>query len=359
MVSDLPLLIDSAPYGHPRVRSRGRISALQSITYILLESSDPKIPPRVYRASRIDVVNFNDAAVVEVNCFIHIEKSCILMPILPRVYAYRDHGSMGPTRWEPRKTICTSDPGHAEQPGQVYVAKFCQGGSGAAAMISEVVCRRLFEAAGILVLDAVIVDASESFARSWNEMGRRFRIEPGEYFGTLFLEDVLPGPALEADDLDDLRDIVLIWAMDALVGNLDRNVWGNMLLKPIVRSGKLQLIAADQSDCFCGSGVFADGSWRTRMEQQRAIGPKLLIEAIGATGGQAGILRAIELTAQALNAIGSACEQVPPAWWEKASINPDEIEGVLRNRLRALPNLLDIERWGTFDYGQYEGIPLL
>jgi hypothetical protein len=65
-------------------------------------------------------------------------------------------------------------------------------------MISEVVCRRLFEAAGILVLDAVIVEASESFARSWNEMAMPTRIEPGEYFGTLYLEDVLPGPALDA-----------------------------------------------------------------------------------------------------------------------------------------------------------------
>ena len=138
------------------------------------------------------------------------------MAALPRVYAYRDHGTMGPTRWSPRKTICTSDANHAEQPGQVYVAKFCQGKNGAAAMISEIVCRRLFEVAGILVLDAVIVNASESFARSWNEMEMPYRIEPGEYFGTLYLEDVLAGPASEADSLDDLRDIVLIWVVDAL-----------------------------------------------------------------------------------------------------------------------------------------------
>jgi hypothetical protein len=281
------------------------------------------------------------------------------MPVLPSVYAYRDHGSMGPTRWAPRKTICTSDPDHAQQPGQVYVVKFAQGKAGAAAMISEVVCRRLFEAAGILVLDAVIVDASESFARSWNGMGISSQIDPGEYFGTLFLEDVLPGPALEASGLADLNDIVLIWVVDALVCNLDRNVWGNVLLKPFGRSAKLRLIAADQSDCFCGSGVFADGSWRTRMEKQTAIGPRLLIEAIAATGGQPGILKAIEVAAQALKTIGSAFDQVPNVWWKKASINPEEIEEVLQNRLRALPKLLDIEKWGTFDYGRYEGIPLL
>ena len=281
------------------------------------------------------------------------------MAALPRVYAYRDHGSMGPTRWSPRKTICTSDANHAEQPGQVYVAKFCQGKNGAAAMISEIVCRRLFEVAGILVLDAVIVNASESFARSWNEMEMPYRIEPGEYFGTLYLEDVLAGPASEADSLDDLRDIVLIWVVDALVCNLDRNVWGNVLLKPVGRSGKLRLIAADQSDCFCGSGVFADGSWRTRMQRERAIGPALLIEAVVATGGQVGIRRAIETTAQALDAIDSAFDQVPAVWWAKASISPDQIEDVLLNRLRALPNLLDIEKWGTFDYGQHEGIPII
>ena len=226
-------------------------------------------------------------------------------------------------------------------------------------MISEVVCRRLFEAAGILVLDAVILEASESFARSWNEMAMPVRIEPGEYFGTLYLQDVLTGPPSEADSLDALSDIVLIWVVDALVCNLDRNGWGNILLKPVGRSGKLRLIAADQSDCFCGSGVFADGSWRTRMQRERAVGPKLLIEAVASTGGQVGILKAIEVTAQSLKAVRSAFEQVPAAWWAKASISPDEIEEVLSNRVRALPNLLDIEKWGTFDYGQYEGIPLL
>jgi hypothetical protein len=172
----------------------------------------------------------------------------------------------------------------------------------------------------------------------------------------------------------------------ALVCNLDRNVWGNILLKPVGRSGKLRLIAADQSDCSCGSGVFADGSWRIRMQRERAVGPKPLIEAVASTGGQVGILKAIEVTAQSLKAVRSAFEQVPAAWWAKASIkaasqllwshkgreewfslgenherrrgfglhqlrnrySPDEIEEVLSNRVRALPNLLDIEKWGTF-----------
>lgn len=226
-------------------------------------------------------------------------------------------------------------------------------------MISEIVCRGLFEAAGILVLDAAIVEASERFARSWNEMGLPSQIEPGEYFGTLYLDDVLTELPSEADRLGDLHHVVLVWVMDALVCNLDRNLWGNLLVRPMGRSEKLRLIAADQSDCFCGSGVFADGSWRTRMEKQPAIGPKLLIEAIAATGGQAGILKAIEVTVQALRAIGSAFDQVPSIWWKKASIHPEEIEEVLQNRLRALPNLLDVEKWGTSDYGQYEGIPLL
>jgi len=95
------------------------------------------------------------------------------------------------------------------------------------------------------------------------------------------------------------------------------------------------------------------------MQRERPVGPKLLVEAVAATGGQAGILKAVEVTAQALKAVRSALEQVPAAWWAKASMSADEIEEVLSNRLAALPNLLDIEKWGTFDYGQYEGIPLL
>jgi hypothetical protein len=79
------------------------------------------------------------------------------------------------------------------------------------------------------------------------------------------------------------------------------------------------------------------------------VGPTLWIEAVAATGGQAGILKAIEVTAQAMKAIGSAFDQVPAVWWAKASISPDEVEEVLSNRVRALPNLLDIEKWGTFE----------
>jgi hypothetical protein len=47
-----------------------------------------------------------------------------------------------------------------------------------------------------------------------------------------------------------------------------------------------------------------------------------------------------------IDAIRSACEQVPPVWWEKASIHLEKIEESLRNRLGALPSLLDIEKWG-------------
>lgn len=228
-----------------------------------------------------------------------------------------------------------------------------------AAMISEVVCRVLFETVGLFVLDAVLVHASQSFADSWNGIAMPFKIDPGEYFGTLYMEDVIPGPATDFGDVEDPREIVQIWVVDALICNLDRNLWGNVLLKLGTRTQRYRLIPADQSDCFCGSTVFADGSWRSRMERQPAVGIELLTEAVAASGGASGIQVAIEKAEAAISQLGKAFDQVPGSWWAKTSIKPEEIEAALWHRARALPNLLSVEKWGTFNYGEYDGIPIL
>ena len=226
-------------------------------------------------------------------------------------------------------------------------------------MISEVVCRVLFQAAGLLVLEAAVVHASQNFADSWNGTDMPIKMEPGDYFGTVYVDDVIPGPLRDFASVEDPGEIVQMWVIDCLICNLDRNLWGNCLLKFGARTKKCRLIPADQSDCFCGSGALADGSWRSRMERQGAVGVGLLPQAVAALGGAAGIQAAVEKAENAIRKVGEAFDQVPNAWWDAASIKPEEVEESLWNRARALPNLLNIEMWGTFNYGEYEGIPIL
>ncbi len=232
------------------------------------------------------------------------------MPPLPRVFAYRDAGPMGPTRWQPRKTICTQTREHTDLPGELYVVKFCQGQAGAAAMISEVVCQALFHAGGMFVLDAVVVEASEAFANGWNDtVGTEVndgtndpspRISAGAYFGTVYLSDVYDGPLTSIEDVEKPEHLVLIWVFDCLVCNIDRTVRGNLILLPHGRQRKLRLVAADHSDCFCGSTEFSAGTWRDLMMRRARVGGLLVPQAIRAVGGEEGLLQAIQTARFAL-----------------------------------------------------------
>lgn len=154
------------------------------------------------------------------------------MPPLPRVYAYRDHGPiMEAARWKPRKVYCTQEPDHSDQPGVLCVVKLCQGLEGAAAMISEVVCRGIFQSGGIRVLDAKLVHASENFASSWRSTpGMPFEICAGLYFGTTHRGDVIAGPPPAFADVREPQEIVDIWVFDSWVCNLDRTTEGNLLM---------------------------------------------------------------------------------------------------------------------------------
>lgn len=284
------------------------------------------------------------------------------MSPLPQVYAYRDVGSMGPrTRWKPRKMFCTSEPRHGDQPGELCVGKFCQGRQGAAAMISEIVCRHLLASVGVAVLDALIIHASETFARSWNDTpAMPFRIVPGVYFGTRYRGDAIPigAPApVPLNQIYDLQQIIDLWVSDTLVGNIDRTVFGNVLMVPRAKS-KFIFIAADQSDCFCGSVPFSDGTWRAQLRVRPRSECIFIPDAVGLGGGARVVRESIERTRIALTRIRASFEDVPQAWWEAAQIEPNSIEQELWRRHESLPEILRLREWGDLNYEQYN-IPIL
>lgn len=277
---------------------------------------------------------------------------------------------MGPTRWQPRKTVCTQTREHTDLPGVLHVVKFCQGQIGAAAMISEVICHELYRAGGMHVLDAVIVEASEAFATGWNEtLGTGLidgvpeppiRIVAGSYFGTVYISGVYDGPLASIEDVEKPEHLVLIWVFDCLVCNIDRAVRGNLILMPWGKDRKFRLIAADHSDCFCGSTEFSTGTWRELMIQRTRVGGVLVPEAIQASGGEDGLLLAIQTARYALGGgLGEAFDHVPQEWWNFAHILPEQVEETLWNRLDALPRLIDTGFWRGDRYGNLEGIPLI
>ena len=283
------------------------------------------------------------------------------MPPLTRVYAYRDAGPMGPTRWAPRRTVCTSTEDHSDLPGSLYVVKFCQGAHGAAAMISEIVCRELFRAGGLHVLEAVIVEASPNFASSWNKTNERETpISAGLYFGTVYIPDVYGGSIESMQQAESPSHFALIWLFDCLICNIDRDVRGNLILIPRGSPPKLRALPADNSDCFCGSLSFSNGQWRDQMRRRAAASGILVPQAIAAVGGEIGLRIALETVRTALTAIGGGFDQVPGEWWQASGIRPEQIEETLLERMNALPNLIDVAQWGGgFTDGDFKNIPII
>jgi hypothetical protein len=285
----------------------------------------------------------------------------IPMPALPRVFAYRDSEPMGPTRWAPRKTLCTDMEDHSDLPGKPYVVKFCQGAQGASAMISEVVCRELFRAGGLHVLDPVIVQASEPFVKGWNELILpQNPIVPGEYFGTAYIADPWGGSIESLQQVETPKHLSLIWLFDCLICNIDRQVRGNLMLIPRGDPPKLRVVPADNSDCFCGSLAFSNGQWRELMKRQGGANGVLVPQAIAAVGGEVGIRIELDTVRLALDQVGNAFDQVPREWWERANIRPEQIEESLWERFAALPNLINVDQWaGGFRGDETDGIPLI
>jgi hypothetical protein len=225
-------------------------------------------------------------------------------------------------------------------------------------MISEVVCRELLQLGGVFVLDALIVEASASFSASWNATpDMPFPIEPGPYFGTIFRDDVMSGPPTRFATVQDAEHLLRIWVFDSWLCNVDRENEGNLLMVP-ASNGTVRLIAADQSDCFCGSESFATGNWRERMSTRPPSECPFVAEAIASAGGAPGLRGAIARAVQAFERIEDAFEKVPAEWWARSVIDSRDISEELAQRLVKLPTVLDVDKWGNFDYEQYDGIPI-
>jgi hypothetical protein len=219
-------------------------------------------------------------------------------------------------------------------------------------MISEVICNELFRAGGLNVLEPVIVEASEAFATGWNETiatgvsgeagGSVPTITAGPYFGTVYIRDVYDGPLISIEDVETPAHLLLVWVFDCLVCNIDRKVNGNLILLPRGKQKKLRIVAADHSDCFCGSNEFANGTWRELMPARGRAAGHLVIEAVQFMGAD-GIPAAIQTVRYALASLGAAFDHVPEDWWRRSGICPGHAEETLWNRLELLPNLLNTD----------------
>lgn len=266
---------------------------------------------------------------------------------MPIVYAYSDYGPMAEmTRWKPRKVFSTVHADHSDRPGDLYVVKFMQGQAGAAALVSEVVCTSLFRLAGLPTLEPVIVRVTESYAASCRRKSEiPYAVVAGEHYGTVHRSDVEDGPPLGYDDLADPIQILWLWVLDTWVNNIDREKNGNILLS-VTGSGKFEVIAADQSDCFCGAATFCSPDFSNlMMGKGHAPSIPFWTEVIFKNGKSSAIRAAIERVRRCLSYIPQVIGYVPISWWQVSRIEPKSVEQALISRAGRLEDILKPSQW--------------
>jgi hypothetical protein len=254
------------------------------------------------------------------------------------------------SKWKPRRVQCTNSANHTGLPGETYVVKYAAGSSGCACAISELVCTQLLSELGICTLNPFIVEVSTSFAASCNsKLNLQYPIIPGPHFGTLLDRDVANGPPIALNDLARPFDLVLLWVADTWIGNIDRGVEGNTLLKP-AGSGRFHLLASDQSDCFCGASQFCGASFPdVFLDVGKSPAPKVLASAIYSTGGSTALMDAIGRVQQMTSQVPSILSTVPQAWWSGSKIEPTNLVNALHVRADQLTKLIDPAFWGVTD----------
>ena len=250
------------------------------------------------------------------------------------------------TKWKPRRVYCTTNANHKDAPGIPYVVKFASDRESAAALISETVCTRLLASGGLTTLDMTIVRANTAFAASCNSKSDfPYPVLKGDHFGTILREDVEACPPLEYDDIVEPFEIVALWAFDTWLCNIDRDTYGNTLLK-VGKSGKFSIIASDQSDCFCGTASFCSTEFAMTMAK-RGVAPALkqLVTAISNTGGPVAVRKAIAMVNATVGNVNEALGYTVDVWWATAKIDPDDVAKVLVERASRLEDIMKPSQW--------------
>ncbi len=273
------------------------------------------------------------------------------MQSLPLVYAYRDDGPVLEikTRWEPRKVFCTQQADHSDAPGVRHVVKYRRDDpASAAACISEVVSYAILKALEIRTLEAALVFVRPDLARSYDKAENiGYNTKSGLHFSTIFNAESEAGPPPLWDMMADPQEAVAIWVADCWLMNLDRCVEGNTRLV-VGKEGRFHLLAADQSDCFLGSGSFADGSYLARSKKHNAAAfpdKKNFVERAVMESGCDRLYNTLAAILQMTPQLAEMMTLAPAEWWAQANIAASDVVSCLTQRADRMREIVDVPRW--------------
>ena len=211
--------------------------------------------------------------------------------------------------------------------------------------ISEFISVGVMMHIGFRCLEPALIYSSKEFSTSCAyDFSFGYTISEGYHYGTIFRDDLMPGPAKERNQLADETEILQLWVLDCWLMNRDRDTYGNVLLAPAPK-GKWFLVAADHSDCFMGADYFCSGRCFEQAAEFRAVKYLDFFEAVVYDKGVTPIKETIAAVVRCADELSSITQHVPPQWWDEAGIGPDALERCLINRANNIEVFCDLGKW--------------
>jgi hypothetical protein len=132
---------------------------------------------------------------------------------------------------------------------------------------------------------------------------------------------------------------------DTWLANIDREIDGNILLS-LASGGEFHVIAADQSDCFCGAIVFcSNGFARAMATRGTASSVRFLPRLILENGGPRVIREIIGEVRYYAGRLGAALELVPASWWVMSGLTARQVGEALETRAHRLEDIMNPSTW--------------
>ncbi len=249
------------------------------------------------------------------------------------------------TQWKPVDLVCR----HGEEEVTVRT-KLARDQRSTAVSVAESVSHALLLANGFRMAEAFCVVVGRQFARDLTvQYDFREPVKPGRHWGTRLMRHGVQEVEFTAALVSDLADpsaLFRLYLADVILGNPDRRTHGNVLLAHSASdSRRFDLIPIDQSEAFLSPSILIDPRrLRAHFNSARAQ-PLDGMESVLLDSGPSVVETCFTDAKRLKDSLGDCLAACHEEWFERASVDPAELEGFLEHRLDTLETLARKEHW--------------
>ena len=174
-------------------------------------------------------------------------------------------------------------------------------------------------------------------------------VQSGRHWGTRLMRHGVQEVEFTAALVSELADpsgLFRLYLADVILGNPDRRTHGNVLLAHRTSNPRrFDLIPIDQSEAFLSPSIMIDSQrLRAHFNSARAE-PLDGMESVLLDSGPSLVETCFADAKRLKDSVGDCLEACHEEWFERASVDPAELEGFLEHRLDTLDILARKKHW--------------